>query len=216
LKERRHTKQLAWEKYSTSISTATQEELSILKSKCTRVSKKNVEDVKHLMDTYRVPYVDAPYEADELCAKFMLTGTVYACISDDTDMLIYGCNKVIRKIDLDNKSAELYDLNRILSSLKMTHYEFKQICIVSGSDYYKSNLNLFECIKIYKKFKHSGHENFYVWMCIHSSINYEELMTAFQNYNLLDAEFDYLSNYIIKPQEQESASESGGSCIAVS
>ncbi len=210
LKERRQYKQRAWKKYNESTNLSEQER-AYLKTNYTRVSKKNVDDVKVLMDRYQVMYMDAPHEADELCARLMLTNKVYACISDDMDMLLYGCTRVIRNLDIDSKTGILYNLTIILSSLKMTHHDFKQICILSGSDYYKSCYSIYEIMNMYIMFKRTRGQNFCEWICSETNNNSVELMLALNMYSILNDEFNYLD--CIKPQ-QESASGNGGSCIA--
>jgi flap endonuclease-1 len=210
LKERRQYKQLAWKKYNESTNLSVQER-AYLKTNYTRVSKKNVDDVKIIMDRHQVMYMDAPHEADELCARLMLTNKVYACISDDMDMLLYGCTRVIRNLDIDSKTGILYNLTIILSSLKITHYDFKQICILSGSDYYKSCHSIYEIMNMYFIFKRTKGQKFYEWMCSQSNINSDELMLAINMYSILDEEFSYLD--CIKPP-QAPASGNGGSCIA--
>jgi flap endonuclease-1 len=210
LKERKQYKQRAWKKYNECDNLSTQER-AYLKSNYTRVSKKNTDDVKQLMNQYDVTYIDAPHEADELCARLMLTNKVYACISDDMDMLLYGCTRVIRSIDIDAKTGVLYNLNSILSSLKMTHDDFKQVCILSGSDYYKSLYTIFETTKLYSLYKKSTTRDFYTWICTNTNINYSELMLALNMYSILNDDFNYLDQYI---KRQESASGNGDSCIA--
>lgn len=212
LKERRQYKQNAWKKYNECDDLSTQEK-AYLKSNYTRVSKKNTDDVKHLMSQHHVMYIDAPHEADELCARLMLTNKVYACISDDMDMLLYGCTRVIRNIDIHTKTGVLYNLNSILTSLKMTHHHFKQVCILSGSDYYKSSYTIFETINMYSLFKKSNETDFYKWICSTTNINYSELMLALNMYSILDDDFNYLDQ-CIKQELQESASGNGDSCIA--
>lgn len=126
-------------------------------------------------------------------------------------MLVYGCNKVIRDIDLETKSAMLYNLNDILISLKLSMRDFKFICVLSGSDYYDSKFNVFESMSMYKQFKKSKESNFYNWICKHTSIQIDEFLIAYEMYNILNNEFDYLNVYCFKP---ESASGNGDSCTA--
>jgi 5'-3' exonuclease len=208
LKERRQFKQRAWKKYNECSNLTVQERLQ-LKTNYTRVSKKNVDDVKQLMIKHDVVYMDAPHEADELCARLMLTNKVYACISDDMDMLLYGCLRVIRNVDLDTKTATLYNLTTILSSLKMNYFDFKQVCILSGTDYYKSSYTIFEMMKLYFIYKKTNTLPFYTWIINHTNINCSELMLALNMYTILNKEYDYL-DFI----QQESASGNGDSCIA--
>ena len=35
-------------------------------------------------------------EADELCAKLVIKRYAYACLSEDMDLFVYGCNKIMR------------------------------------------------------------------------------------------------------------------------
>jgi 5'-3' exonuclease len=207
LKERRKFKQMAWKKYN-ECTTLTDQERMQLKTNYTRVSKKNVDDVKLLMIKHNVNYMDAPHESDELCARLMLTNKVYACISDDMDMLLYGCSRVIRNVDLDTKTATIYNLTTILSSLKMNYYDFKQICILSGTDYYKSSHTIFEIMKLYYIYKRTNISPFYIWASNHANINCSELMFVLNMYSILNKEYDYL-DFI----PQESASGNGDSCI---
>jgi 5'-3' exonuclease len=210
LKERKLNKKIAWKIYSESPN-ATIEEKAILKSRFTSVSKKNTDDVKIIMDKHNVHYVTAPHEADELCARFVANNLVHACVSDDMDMLVYGCNKVIRDLDIESKSAMLYNLNDILISLKLSIRDFKLMCVLSGSDYYDSKFNVFESMSMYKQFKKSKDPDFYTWIHKNTAIQFDEFLIAYEMYNILNEEFDYLKSYCFRP---ESASESGDSCTS--
>ena len=62
-----------------------------------RITLDDINVVKELLNTLGIMYIDAPYEADEICAKLVLDKKVYACLSDDTDMFAYGCSKILTK-----------------------------------------------------------------------------------------------------------------------
>ena len=76
----------------------------------------------------------------------------YACLSEDMDMFVYGCNRVLRYLSLLKKSVIIYDTKSILSELKLNMDEFKSICIVSGTDYNVDNeqANLHQTLKYFK------------------------------------------------------------------
>ena len=88
--------------------------------KRTLVSVKNpeIENVKNLIRSYGATYYDAHGEADELCAMLTIKGKVWACLSEDMDMFVYGCPRVVRYLSLFNHSAVLYDLTEIMSYSK--------------------------------------------------------------------------------------------------
>jgi len=88
--------------------------MDILKRTFVHISKTDIEAVKQLIRAYGATYYDAPGEADELCALLTIKGKVWACLSEDMDMFVYGCPRVIRYLSLLKHSAVLYDMNGIL------------------------------------------------------------------------------------------------------
>jgi len=176
-----------------------------LKKKFIYIDKHNIETVKQLIHAYGASYYDAPREADEVCAKLFLKGKVWACLSEDMDMFAYGVKRVIRYFSLLNHTAVLYNLKGILKTLEMTQKEFREVCVLSGTDYninvkdyseqYNSP-NLYEIIHYFKRYKKECKEKeFYVWLfenkdcneslqCINRNIND---YTLFQKiYNMFD------------------------------
>ena len=109
--------------------------MDVLKKKFIYVSKNDIENVKQLIRAYGASYYDAPCEADELCASLVIKNKVWACLSEDMDMFVYGCDRVIRYLSLLNKTAVLYDTKEILNTLGITQKELRQICVISGTDY---------------------------------------------------------------------------------
>ena len=51
----------------------------------------DIENVKLLFDYYGMNYIVAHGEADNLCAYLCRTKKVFACLSEDTDMFVFGC-----------------------------------------------------------------------------------------------------------------------------
>ena len=109
--------------------------MDILKRTFVHISKTDIEAVKQLIRAYGATYYDAPGEADELCALLTIKGKVWACLSEDMDMFVYGCPRVIRYLSLLKHSAVLYDMNGILGNLDITQQNLREICILSGTDY---------------------------------------------------------------------------------
>jgi hypothetical protein len=88
-----------------------------------------------LIVSFGFTIVDAEGEADALCAKLANKRRVYACMSDDTDMFVYGCPFVLRHVSFLNHSAICYDTEDIMKTMGITHSDFKMLCVVSGTDY---------------------------------------------------------------------------------
>jgi 5'-3' exonuclease len=145
--------------------------MDILKRKFINISKTDIANVKSLIRAYGATYYDAPGEADELCAMLTIKGKVWACLSEDMDMFVYGCPRVIRYLSLLNHTAVIYDMKGILENLGVTQKELREICVLSGTDYNslndesKNSPTLYTTLKYFKKF-HKGKNNdeFYDWL----------------------------------------------------
>ena len=142
-----------------------------LKRKFVCINRTDTESVKALIRAYGATYCDAPGEADELCAMLAVKGKVWACLSEDMDMFVYGCPRVIRYLSLLNHTAVLYDTRKILEILDVTQTELREICILSGTDYNRANDDnknaptLYETLKHFKKYRKDKTElGFYDWL----------------------------------------------------
>lgn len=106
-----------------------------LKKQFVRLRDCDISDVKELLVSFGFATIDAEGEADVLCAKLSIKKRVDACLSDDTDMFVYGCPTVLRNISLLNHSVVSHSTSEILKSLSLTQQEFKMMCVISGTDY---------------------------------------------------------------------------------
>jgi len=162
-----------------------EEQMNSLKKKFVYMNKIKINKIKYLLDCYGMTYFDAPGEADQLCAWFVINKFVWACLSDDTDMFVYGCNRVLRYFSLINHTAVLYDYENILKELKVEHDVFKEICVLSGTDYgvgvgtCAGSLNIIKIMQLYKNYSsYNVDRSFCDWMAINSNIqiNHELLL----------------------------------------
>ena len=146
-----------------------------LKNQIVQINKEKIENVKALIRAYGATYYDAPGEADELCALLVIKKKVWACLSEDMDLFVYGCTRVLRYFSLMGHTAVLYYMKGILEEINMTQTEFKQICVLSGTDYNinadgnNDKVNLGLTIKYFRKFKQSSKvdNSFYEWLIDH-------------------------------------------------
>jgi len=132
--------------------------MDLLKRKFVHISKKDIDIVKRLIRAYGGTYYDAPGESDEICALLTIKGKVWATLSEDMDMFVYGCPRVIRYMSLLNHTAVLYDTKSILELLGINQKDLREICVLSGTDYNsvidetKNSPNLYTTLKYFKKF----------------------------------------------------------------
>ena len=119
-----------------------EETMRELKKQFVRLRDCDVGSVKELLVSFGFATIDAEGEADALCAKLSIRKRVDACVSDDTDMFVYGCPIVLRNVSLLNHSVMRYDTVEILKTLGLTQQEFKMMCVVSGTDYSQHSATL--------------------------------------------------------------------------
>ncbi|XP_047377063.1 exonuclease 1 isoform X3 [Sciurus carolinensis] len=83
----------------------------------------------------------APYEADAQLAYLNKAGIVQAIITEDSDLLAFGCKKVILKMDQFGNGLEI-DQARLGMCKQLgdifTEEKFRYMCILSGCDYLSS------------------------------------------------------------------------------
>ena len=136
IKEKKHATATS---YSSSVETTEiddiEDTMRELKKQFVRLRDCDIANVKELLVSFGFATIDAEGEADVLCAKLSLKKRVDACLSDDTDMFVYGCPVVLRHISLLNHSVVSYDTREILKKLTLTQQEFKMMCVVCGTDY---------------------------------------------------------------------------------
>ena len=207
LQKRQQQKQLAWDQYQQVLHTETPEVLQALKKNFIRVSQRDVENIKSLMDSRNVSYIQAPHEADEVCARMMKQGHAQYCMSDDMDMFVYGCSHVLRQVNLTDKTVKLYQLEDILNTLHISLEDFQMICILSGTDYSSSTKTIYDYMKWYEQFIKSGKVSFYDWLMIEKKIENIDR----KEFMILSPEFNYLDPII---QQALPSSGNAGSCIA--
>ena len=171
--------------------------MDLLKKKFVHISKNDIDDVKLLIRAYGATYYDAPGEADELCALLVIKNKVWACLSEDMDMFVYGCSRVIRYLSLLNRTAVLYDTKGILNNLGITQKELREICVISGTDYNCNNCNnldnkivpsLHKTLSYFKKYHNNNNKliSFYEWLLEKTDYinNYEELVKIYDIFDL--------------------------------
>ena len=101
----------------------------------------------------------------------------------------------------------VYNHKLILEELGLTQEEFRQICILSGTDYnsnFKNNNNLTNSLKLFKKYKKDLKKNkcedgFYNWI-MNSNANshiedYEMLMNIYEIFDLSTEKHKMIHNF---------------------
>ncbi|CDO70975.1 hypothetical protein BN946_scf184830.g7, partial [Trametes cinnabarina] len=98
--------------------------------------------------TEGVPYIVAPYEADAQLAYLERIGLVDGIITEDSDLLVFGCKTVLYKLDITSSTVTCISRDDFasvesksaggLSLVGWTDTQFRAMAILSGCDYLPS------------------------------------------------------------------------------
>lgn len=155
-------------------------EMDTLKKRFVRIKPKDIQVVKELMTAYGTLFIESFGEADQLCAYLVKQNLAWACVSDDMDMFLYGCPRVFRHVSLVNHTGILYDTQCIFDELKMTYESFRDITILSGTDYnIHQKIHLFDIMKWYYVFLDEtlleDRPPFYDWLSENTNVTVDTL-----------------------------------------
>ncbi|KAK9714476.1 hypothetical protein RND81_06G097100 [Saponaria officinalis] len=89
-----------------------------------------------------IAYIVAPYEADAQMAFLAITKQVDAVITEDSDLIAFGCPRIIYKMDKYGQGVEfqfqLLERNKDLNFGGFSGDMLLEMCILSGCDYLPS------------------------------------------------------------------------------
>lgn len=92
------------------------------------------------LDKKRVKYVVAPYEADPQMVYLEKIGLVDGILSEDSDLLVFGCKRLITKLNDHGGCVEINraNLHKLKSEFhKFSDSQWRSLAILSGCDYTK-------------------------------------------------------------------------------
>lgn len=110
---------------------------------------------KKLFDILKVPWINAPLEAETTCSDLCRQGLVDGVLSEDSDVIAYGAPVLLPGFDTNTGECDRVCYENVLSALGMTSDMFLDFCIMCGTDY---NVNIpgrgpadaFKLIQAYK------------------------------------------------------------------
>lgn len=167
------------------------EEIDELRKKAVRIKNDDILKAKELMDAFGFIYYNAPGEADQLCAYFVNTGIAWACLSDDMDMFLYGCTRVLRNLSLMKHRVLVYDTPQILKELGMNYTDFLEIMVLCGTDYNTGYISLRKTLELHNEYKNTTDlvvyqekEPFYNWFI--KKLHFNETVNFISICNMFD------------------------------
>jgi hypothetical protein len=113
------------------------------------------------------------------------------------DMFAYGCDRVLRHLSLSKHTVLIYDLKEILDQIQMTKCEFRQVLVLSGTDYNKTGAtDLRESLKRFREYKSESNSSlnmsFYEWLKTTKVLDLEELNKTYKMFELMPTNNDFI------------------------
>ncbi|GAB6031733.1 Rad2 nuclease [Chamberlinius hualienensis] len=124
--------------------------------RCTEVTFEMAKNLIKACRNIGVDCIVAPYEADSQLAYLNKIGIAQIVITEDSDLVLFGCEKIMYKMDVNGNGVmvEKSRINDCLgSNVEFSFEKFRYMCIMSGCDYVSSlsGIGLKKALKFFSK-----------------------------------------------------------------
>ena len=130
--------------------TGSQYELNELCKKMVRIKTEHLENAKTLITSFGFQHIQSEAEADQICVQCVQQGFAWACLSDDTDLFLHGCARIIRNMNIWSHGCTIYHTELLLEEIGISRQKLVETLVVHGfTDYYQSSTkyNLYEVLE---------------------------------------------------------------------
>jgi DNA excision repair protein ERCC-5 len=88
-----------------------------------------------MLRLFGIPYITAPMEAEAQCAELVRLGLVEGIITDDSDVFLFGGNRVFRNMFNQSKTVECFLSSDLVRELGLDRGTLTRLACLLGSDY---------------------------------------------------------------------------------
>ena len=147
IEHRKQIKKDATVKYERAVSEGKMEDARKFAQQTTSMKDGMVEDSKHLLELFGIPYIQAPSEGEATAARLTVDGQADVAASQDFDSILFGAKKLVRNFTnsgrrkLPNRNTyieiepEIIDYKKNLEALGITREELVDVGILIGTDF---------------------------------------------------------------------------------
>lgn len=142
--------------------------------------------IRRLLDILRIPHMIAIGEAEATASYLNMWGIVDAVLTDDTDVLAYGCPVFLHRLNIQDATCTRLRITDVVRSLGISSDAFLDFCILCGTDY-NSNIPGIGCEKAFRLLKERGRIED---LGIHHEIHYHRVREIFQKKPVVNNRID--------------------------
>lgn len=112
-----------------------EKEIEKIKSQNISISSDDILKLKELFDILGVQYFQALQEAEQTCSYMSHWGLVDGVLTEDSDVIAYGIDLFISKINTFNGDCTLIESPNLLDKLEFSKEQLLDFCIMLQCDY---------------------------------------------------------------------------------
>jgi exonuclease 1 len=111
------------------------------------IKSKQIDLFREILDELKIEHYTAPYEADAQMAYFVREGIADFAITEDSDLIAFGCPKIVVKMNYAGY-GEVFDIREFRAETNTAGWEDKLVyfktlnddqmietCIMAGCEY---------------------------------------------------------------------------------
>ncbi|KIM39948.1 hypothetical protein M413DRAFT_19658 [Hebeloma cylindrosporum] len=99
------------------------------------ITQQMIAQIMTMLRLFGIPYITAPMEAEAQCAELVTLGLVDGVITDDSDVFLFGAQRVYKNMFNQSKTVECFLLSDLSRELGMDRDTLIQLAYLLGSDY---------------------------------------------------------------------------------
>ncbi|THV07342.1 PIN domain-like protein [Dendrothele bispora CBS 962.96] len=99
------------------------------------VTQQMITQIMMMLRLFGIPYITAPMEAEAQCAKLVSLGLVDGIITDDSDVFLFGGQRVFKNMFNQSKTVECFLLGDLSRELGLDQGTLIRLAYLLGSDY---------------------------------------------------------------------------------
>ncbi|KXN88602.1 DNA repair protein rad13 [Leucoagaricus sp. SymC.cos] len=99
------------------------------------ITQQMVSQIMTMLRLFGIPYITAPMEAEAQCAELVTLGLVDGVITDDSDVFLFGAQRVYKNMFNQSKTVELFLQSDLERELGLDRDTLVRLAYLLGSDY---------------------------------------------------------------------------------
>ncbi|KAJ7593265.1 hypothetical protein C8J56DRAFT_778967 [Mycena floridula] len=99
------------------------------------ISHQSISQIMMMLRLFGIPYITAPMEAEAQCAELVSLGLVDGIITDDSDVFLFGGERVFKNMFNQSKSVECFLQQDLSRELGLDRDTLIRLAYLLGSDY---------------------------------------------------------------------------------